>query len=78
MKVAHIYLSLHVLITTSVLVSAFDPVTSTVVVGAAAFLGGTIYYYSQESCSSSWISFNATREHAHPKSHKLPTLFQPM
>ncbi|XP_039978803.1 torsin-1B-like isoform X2 [Xiphias gladius] len=60
MKAARIYLLLHVLLTTGLLVNTFDPFTTTVVIGIGATLGRTIYNYLHESCSSKWIAFNAT------------------
>ncbi|XP_072227361.1 torsin family 1 isoform X2 [Leuresthes tenuis] len=60
MKVVHGYLSLHIFLTASVLVNAFDPITTTVVVGLGASLGRTIYNYLHESCDRKWIAFNAT------------------
>ncbi|XP_008302302.1 torsin family 1 isoform X2 [Stegastes partitus] len=60
MKTAHLYLLLHVLSTASVLVNAFDPITTSVIVGLGATLGKTIYNYLHESCDKKWIAFNAT------------------
>lgn len=60
MKTTHLYFLLHVLSTAGVLVNAFDPITTTVVVGIGATLGRTIYRYLHESCDSKWIAFNAT------------------
>ncbi|GAA6219265.1 torsin-1A-like isoform X2 [Lates japonicus] len=60
MKAARIYLLLHILSTTGVLVNTFDPFTTTVVIGVGATLGRTIYNYLHESCDSKWIAFNAT------------------
>ncbi|XP_040915579.1 torsin family 1 isoform X2 [Toxotes jaculatrix] len=60
MNAARLYLWLHVLSTTGVLVNTFDPVTTTVVIGIGATLGRTIYNYLHESCDSKWIAFNAT------------------
>ncbi|KAF7662193.1 hypothetical protein LDENG_00243590 [Lucifuga dentata] len=44
----------------SVLVNAFDPITTTVFVGISATLGRTIYNYFRESCDAKWITFSAT------------------
>ncbi|KAM4635420.1 torsin family 1 isoform 2-T2 [Polymixia lowei] len=44
----------------SVVVNAFDPITITVVAGAGAFLGRTIYNLFTESCDPNWVTFNAT------------------
>ncbi|XP_017286703.1 torsin family 1 isoform X2 [Kryptolebias marmoratus] len=61
MKVSGICLCLHVLLTAGVLVNAFDPITTTVLVGVGtAALGRTIYNYFHESCDKKWIAFNAT------------------
>ncbi|KAM4527492.1 torsin family 1 isoform 2-T2 [Odontesthes bonariensis] len=60
MKVAHAYLWLHIFMTASALVNAFDPITTTVVLGLGASLGRTIYNYLHESCDRKWIAFNAT------------------
>ncbi|XP_044190604.1 torsin-1A-like isoform X1 [Thunnus albacares] len=60
MKAAHIYLLLHVLSTVSVLVNAFDPITTTVVIGVAAFFWGTFYHHFHENCDPRWIAYNAT------------------
>ncbi|XP_070706454.1 torsin family 1 isoform X2 [Pempheris klunzingeri] len=60
MKAAHFYLLLHVFSTASVLVNAFDPITTTVVVSVGAALGRTIYDYFHERCDPKWISFNVT------------------
>ncbi|XP_029941281.1 torsin family 1 isoform X2 [Salarias fasciatus] len=60
MKLAHIILLVTAFSSSSVLVRAFDPITTTVVVGIGATLGRTIYNYLRESCDPKWISFNAT------------------
>ncbi|XP_054612827.1 torsin family 1 isoform X4 [Dunckerocampus dactyliophorus] len=60
MKSAHVGLWLHVLSTTAVLVSAFDPFTTTVLVGVGAALSRSIYNYLHENCDHKWIAFNAT------------------
>ncbi|XP_071322747.1 torsin-1A-like isoform X2 [Trachinotus anak] len=60
MKAARLYLLLHMLLTSGVLVNTFDPVTTTVVIGIGATLGRTIYNYLHESCDPKWIAFNAT------------------
>lgn len=60
MKAVQIYLWLHIILTASVLVNTFDPITTTVV-GAIANLWQKIYD-SPESCDSKWISFNAAGE----------------
>ncbi|XP_070780533.1 torsin family 1 isoform X2 [Enoplosus armatus] len=60
MKVAHLYLLLHSFLTACVLVNAFDPITTTVVVGVGATLGRTIWNYFHESCDPKWIAFNST------------------
>lgn len=60
MKIAHLYLLLHSLATACVLVNAFDPITTSVVLGIGATLGRTIYKYLHESCDPKWIAFNAT------------------
>nr|XP_057919340.1 torsin family 1 isoform X2 [Doryrhamphus excisus] len=60
MKSAHVGLWLHVLSTAAVLVSAFDPFTTTVVVGVGAALSRSIYNYLHENCDPRWIVFNAT------------------
>ncbi|KAF1371451.1 hypothetical protein PFLUV_G00278110 [Perca fluviatilis] len=60
MKAAHLYLSLLVFSSASVLVNTFEPITTTVVLGIGAALGRTIYNYLHESCDSKWIAFNAT------------------
>ncbi|XP_029921718.1 torsin family 1 isoform X2 [Myripristis murdjan] len=43
-----------------VVADAFEPITTTVVVGLGVTLGRIIYNYSQESCDSKWVAFNAT------------------
>lgn len=63
MKATRLCLLLHVFATASVLVSAFEPITTTVVVGIGAMLGRTIYNYLHERCDPKWIAFNATGEH---------------
>lgn len=63
MKAAHLYLSLLVFSSASVLVNTFEPITTTVVLGIGAALGRTIYNYLHESCDPKWIAFNATGEH---------------
>ncbi|XP_035996283.1 torsin-1A isoform X1 [Fundulus heteroclitus] len=60
MKVAHICLWVHVSLAASGLVNAFDPITTTVLVGFGATLGRTIYRYFQETCDPKWIAYNAT------------------
>ncbi|XP_073334134.1 torsin family 1 isoform X2 [Pagrus major] len=60
MKAAHLFLFLHVFSTAGVLVNAFDPITTTVVLGVGATLGRTIWNYLRESCDPKWIAFNAT------------------
>lgn len=61
MKAGQLYLLLHVFLTVNVLVSSFEPVTTTLVVGAVgATLGRTIWNYFHESCDPTWIAFNAT------------------
>lgn len=79
MKVAYIYMSLHVLLTAGALVNAFDPITTTVGVGLLATLGRTVYKYFHESCDKKWIGFNSTGEHAESvfkctRSQKIDTL----
>uniref|UniRef100_A0A3P8XDM4 AAA+ ATPase domain-containing protein n=1 Tax=Esox lucius TaxID=8010 RepID=A0A3P8XDM4_ESOLU len=46
----------------SVLVKAFEPITTTIVAGAgaAAAAGWNMYSYFYESCDSQWIDFNST------------------
>lgn len=61
MTLTYRYLVLYVSVA-SVLVNAFDPFTTTVVVGVGATLGRTIYNYFRESCDAKWIAFNATGE----------------
>lgn len=63
MKAARIYLLFHVFLITSVLVNAFDPITTAVTVGICASLGRTIYNYFHERCDSKWIAFNVTGKH---------------
>lgn len=60
MKVPHI--CLWVTLTFSGLVNAFDPITTTVVVGVGAALGRTIFKYFKETCDPKWIAYNATGE----------------
>ncbi|XP_028318293.1 torsin-1A-like isoform X2 [Gouania willdenowi] len=60
MKASRLILLVHVLSTAAVLVHAFDPFTTTMVVGIGATLGRTIYKYFHESCDSKWIDFNST------------------
>lgn len=61
MKAAQIYLLLHVFLIASVPVNAFEPVTTTLFVGAvSATLGRTIWNYFHESCDQKWIAYNAT------------------
>lgn len=61
MKATHLYLLLHVFLSTSVLVSTFEPFSTTaLVVGIGATLGRTIYNYLHESCEPKWIALNAT------------------
>ncbi|XP_028274278.1 torsin family 1 isoform X2 [Parambassis ranga] len=60
MKAARIYLLFHVFLIASVLVNAFDPITTAVTVGICASLGRTIYDYFHERCDSKWIAFNVT------------------
>ncbi|XP_020506571.1 torsin family 1 isoform X2 [Labrus bergylta] len=60
MKPAHLCLLLHGVLTANVLVNAFDPFTTTLVLGLGATLGRTIYNYLHESCDKKWIAFNAT------------------
>lgn len=48
-----------------VVADAFEPFTTTVVVGLGVTLGRIIYSYSQESCDSKWVAFNATGELVH-------------
>lgn len=62
MKVAHICFWFHVSLTASGLVNAFDPFTTTLVVGLGATLGRTIYKYFQENCDQKWIAYNTTGE----------------
>lgn len=62
MRARHVYVLLHICLTVGVLVNAFDPITTTVVIGIGATLGRTIYNYFRESCDSKWIAFNATGE----------------
>lgn len=62
MKTNHMCLSFYVLSTFAVLANSFDPVTTTIVVGAGAVLGRRILNYFQESCDTKWISFNSTGE----------------
>lgn len=57
------YLCLFILLTTRVPVDAFDPISTTVVVGVCATLGRSLWNYLTESCDSRWIAFNATGEH---------------
>lgn len=63
MKAAHLFLFLHVFSTAGVLVNAFDPITTTVVLGVGATLGRTIWNYLHESCDPKWVAFNGTGEH---------------
>ena len=65
MKVARIFLLLHVLSTTCPLVNAFDPFTTTLVIGATSIVGRKIYNFFHESCDPSWIAFNATGKRVH-------------
>lgn len=60
MKATRLCLLLCVLSTCSAPVSAFDPITTTVVVSVGAALGRTIYNYLHESCDPKWIAFNST------------------
>lgn len=63
MKVAHLYLLLHIFSSACVLVNAFEPITTTVVLGVGATLGGIIWKYLNEKCDQKWIAFNSTGEH---------------
>lgn len=59
MKAAQIYLLLHVILTVSVMVHAFNPFEE--------MFGRFKSLWSRyESCDSKWISFNATGEHVRP------------
>uniref|UniRef100_A0A3B5Q318 Torsin n=1 Tax=Xiphophorus maculatus TaxID=8083 RepID=A0A3B5Q318_XIPMA len=58
MKASHI--CLWVTLASSGLVSAFDPITTTVVVGFGAALGRAIFKYFKETCDPKWIAYNAT------------------
>ncbi|XP_074547307.1 torsin family 1 isoform X2 [Halichoeres trimaculatus] len=60
MKAKHLSLLLHVFLISGVLVNAFDPITTTVVIGCGATLGRFLYTYLHESCDPKWIAFNAT------------------
>ncbi|CAL8277348.1 unnamed protein product [Merluccius merluccius] len=44
----------------NLVVNAFEPVSTTIAIGATAFLGRTIYNYFHESCDPKWVQFNAT------------------
>ncbi|XP_034403511.1 torsin-1B-like isoform X2 [Cyclopterus lumpus] len=61
MNATRLFLLLHVFLSAAVLVHAFDPITTTTVIGIGlASLGRTIYKYLHESCGPNWIAFNAT------------------
>ncbi|CAN9504400.1 unnamed protein product [Ophioblennius macclurei] len=60
MRLARVFLLVHAFATSGLLVHAFDPVTTTVIVGVGATLGRTIYNYFRESCDSKWINYNST------------------
>ncbi|XP_062268922.1 torsin family 1 isoform X2 [Platichthys flesus] len=68
MNVARICLLLHVLSTTCALANAFDPFTTTLVIGATSIVSRTVYNYFHESCDPNWIAFNATGLEADLKS----------
>lgn len=46
----------------NLVVNAFDPISTTIAVGATAALGRTIYNYFHESCDPKWVQLNATGE----------------
>ncbi|KAK0143593.1 Torsin-1B [Merluccius polli] len=52
----------------NLVVHAFEPVSTIIVIGATAFLGRTIYNYFHESCDPKWVQFNATGLQADLKS----------
>ncbi|KAM9841272.1 torsin family 1 isoform 2-T2 [Aulostomus maculatus] len=68
MKAAHLSLLFHVFSVVAVLVSTFDPITTTVVVGIGATFGRRIFNYFHESCEPKWVSFNASGLEADLKS----------
>ncbi|KAM9735722.1 torsin family 1 isoform 2-T2 [Menidia menidia] len=60
MKLAYVYLLLHIFMTVGVLVNGFDPFTTTVAVGLCATVGRTIYNHFHESCEPKWMTYNST------------------
>ncbi|XP_034048655.1 torsin family 1 isoform X2 [Thalassophryne amazonica] len=60
MKVTYMYVLLHVILTESVLVNAFEPFTAAITIGIGAVVTRTIYNYFHESCDPNWIEFNVT------------------
>lgn len=57
---------LHFILITSVIVQAFEPITTTIVTGVGvATLGSKLYNYLFETCNAHWIGFNGTGKHKH-------------
>lgn len=57
---------LHFILITSVIVQAFEPITTTIVTGVGvATLGNKLYNYLFETCNGHWIGFNATGKDRH-------------